>query len=132
MPIFKSLPPLSLYIHIPWCVRKCPYCDFNSHEHKGDLPEDLYVDAILDDLKQHLVLIQDREIISIFFGGGTPSLFSPKAIARILQGVSDQVSLAKNIEITMEANPGTIDEAHFAGFYEAGVNRLSIGVQSLN
>ena len=123
--------PLSLYIHIPWCVRKCPYCDFNSHEARNELPEDLYVDALLKDLNNHLPQIWGRRFISIFFGGGTPSLFSPQAIEKILTGINTVMNIGPDIEITLEANPGTVDESRFAGFRKAGVNRLSIGVQSL-
>lgn len=123
--------PLSLYIHIPWCVRKCPYCDFNSHEAKASLPEELYVAALIDELKLRLHLIHDRPIKSIFFGGGTPSLFSPKSIENILHAVAKHTSLDPSIEITLEANPGTIDQAHFGGFRSAGINRLSLGIQSL-
>ncbi len=128
MPIFS---PLSLYIHLPWCVRKCPYCDFNSHEVKGDLPESFYVQALLDTLDHYLPLIQNRPLISIFFGGGTPSLFSGKSIDQILNGAAQRLSFALNIEITLEANPGTIDQARFSAFRQAGVNRLSLGIQSL-
>ncbi len=127
----KVIPPFSLYIHIPWCVRKCPYCDFNSHARQHDLPEDLYVDALLQDLDERAPALIERDVVSIFFGGGTPSLFSPLAIEKILNGVSKRLSLASNIEITLEANPGTIDEARFQGFKTAGVNRLSLGIQSL-
>ena len=123
--------PLSLYIHIPWCVRKCPYCDFNSHEMKQALPEELYVNALLQEIDQHLSLIEDRLLISIFFGGGTPSLFSGRAIAAILDGVAKRIKFDNHIEITLEANPGTIDEGRFQDFYQAGVNRLSLGIQSL-
>jgi oxygen-independent coproporphyrinogen-3 oxidase len=127
-----SLPPLSLYIHIPWCVRKCPYCDFNSHAAPEQLPEDAYVQALLDDLDSELPLIQGRPLQSIFIGGGTPSLFSAQAIGQILQGVSARTPFADDIEITLEANPGTFELARFEGFRNAGVNRLSIGVQSFN
>lgn len=123
--------PLSLYIHIPWCVRKCPYCDFNSHESRDALPEDLYIETLLRDLDEHVALLENRPIVSIFFGGGTPSLFTPDAIQKILQGVNQRVKLIQTTEITLEANPGTVDEARFTGFREAGINRLSIGVQSL-
>lgn len=122
--------PLSLYIHLPWCVRKCPYCDFNSHEAKGSLPEELYVNALLDELDMHAAWLADRPLISLFFGGGTPSLFSPHAIGNILQGVRERATLTPDCEITLEANPGTIDQERFAGFRAAGVNRLSIGIQS--
>jgi putative oxygen-independent coproporphyrinogen III oxidase len=124
--------PLSLYIHLPWCVRKCPYCDFNSHEAKDSLPEELYVAALIDELRTHASLLAQRPLISIFFGGGTPSLFSPEAIARILQGVHQHATLAPDCEITLEANPGTIDQDRFIGFRAAGVNRLSLGIQSLD
>ncbi len=123
--------PLSLYIHIPWCVRKCPYCDFNSHEARNAVPEDLYVDALLRDLQQQLPCIENRPLVSIFFGGGTPSLFSPRAIEKILRGVHTVLQFDPKIEITLEANPGTVDEKNFAGFYQVGINRLSIGIQSL-
>ena len=127
-----ALPPLSLYIHIPWCVRKCPYCDFNSHEARTAIPEQDYVDALILDLEQALPLIWGRRVHSIFFGGGTPSIFSPDAIDRILSAVRARVPLAYEAEITLEANPGTVDEARFAGFRDAGVNRLSLGIQSFN
>jgi len=123
--------PLSLYIHLPWCVQKCPYCDFNSHALKSGLPEDVYVNALLDDLRYHQERIIGRQLTSIFFGGGTPSLFSGEAIATILNAVSTVCSLPNDIEITLEANPGTVDEKRFSDFYAAGVNRLSLGVQSL-
>jgi oxygen-independent coproporphyrinogen-3 oxidase len=123
--------PLSLYIHIPWCVRKCPYCDFNSHESKQPIPEDAYVEALLRDLNTHLPQIWGRRFISIFFGGGTPSLFSPQAIEKILTGINTVMNIGHDIEITLEANPGTVDESRFSGFRQAGVNRLSLGIQSL-
>jgi putative oxygen-independent coproporphyrinogen III oxidase len=127
-----ALPPLALYIHIPWCVRKCPYCDFNSHEARTSIPENDYVDALIHDLEQALPLIWGRKVHSIFFGGGTPSIFSPEAIDRILSAVRARVQLTYEAEITLEANPGTVDEARFAGFRDAGVNRLSLGIQSFN
>jgi putative oxygen-independent coproporphyrinogen III oxidase len=127
-----ALPPLALYIHIPWCVRKCPYCDFNSHEARTSIPENDYVDALIHDLEQALPLIWGRKVHSIFFGGGTPSIFSPEAIDRILSAVRARVQLTYDAEITLEANPGTVDEARFAGFRDAGVNRLSLGIQSFN
>lgn len=130
--IFHSRPPLSLYVHIPWCVRKCPYCDFNSHVAPNNLPETLYVNALLQELAQHAALLQDRPLYSIFFGGGTPSLFSGDAIARILNGIAGITTLPADIEITLEANPGTIDQARFQDFRAAGVNRLSIGIQSFD
>jgi len=123
--------PLSLYIHIPWCVRKCPYCDFNSHESRNGIPEDLYVDALLKDLNEQLPRIWGRRLVSIFFGGGTPSLFSAQAIDKILTGVNTLMNIGPDIEITLEANPGTVDESRFIGFRQAGVNRLSLGIQSL-
>ncbi len=134
MPSSLQLPPLSLYVHIPWCVRKCPYCDFNSHAvHSADgMPEDAYVAALLRDLEAELPAIQGREIETIFIGGGTPSLFSPTAIAQILNGIRQRTPVASEAEITMEANPGTFEQARFAGFREAGINRLSIGIQSFN
>ena len=125
-------PPLALYIHIPWCVRKCPYCDFNSHESRSEIPERAYVDALIADLEQSVPNIWGRKVRSIFFGGGTPSLFSPYAIDRILSQVRALVQLEYAAEITLEANPGTVDESHFNGFREAGVNRLSIGIQSFD
>lgn len=128
-------PPLSLYIHIPWCVKKCPYCDFNSHEsrHKnGDIPQDAYVDALIADLELATPKVWGRKIHSIFFGGGTPSLFSAESIDRILSHVRMLTPLEFDAEITLEANPGTVDAAHFAGYKQAGVNRLSLGIQSFN
>ena len=125
-------PPLSLYIHIPWCVRKCPYCDFNSHEARRDIPEQAYVDALIADLEQSVPRIWGRKIRSVFFGGGTPSLFSPDAIARILSNVRMLTPLEYEAEITLEANPGTVDIAHFQGYREAGVNRVSLGIQSFD
>lgn len=121
---------LSLYVHIPWCARKCPYCDFNSHEAKGGIPEDAYVTALLADLEQEVAQSGGRRIETIFIGGGTPSLFSPHAITALLNGIRSRTELAPEAEITLEANPGSSGAAKFAGFREAGVNRLSIGVQS--
>lgn len=124
-----ALPPVSLYVHIPWCVRKCPYCDFNSHAgDPGGLPEQDYVDALHRDLAADLPLLQGRRLVSVFFGGGTPSLFSPAAIAHILDPVRDL--LAADAEVTLEANPGTAEATRFLGYHHAGVNRLSLGVQS--
>jgi len=131
MLIFPKLPPLSLYVHIPWCVKKCPYCDFNSHAARGDLPEDLYVAVLLQELEGHLKWVQDRRLTSIFFGGGTPSLFSAAAIGEIVDGIAKRIPFADNIEITLEANPGTIEQARFKDFRLAGINRLSLGIQSL-
>jgi putative oxygen-independent coproporphyrinogen III oxidase len=126
------LPPLAIYIHIPWCIRKCPYCDFNSHESKTDLPEQQYIDCLISDLDYTLPKIWGRRVYSIFFGGGTPSLFSAKAIDAILAAVRARVTLDSEAEITLEANPGTFEAEKFRGFREAGVNRLSIGIQSFN
>nr|WP_024309845.1 radical SAM family heme chaperone HemW [Pseudomonas sp. P818] len=124
------LPPLALYIHIPWCVRKCPYCDFNSHAAGPTLPEEEYVDALLADLDTDLRHVHGRPLTSIFFGGGTPSLFSDRALGRLLEGVERRVAFAPDIEITLEANPGTFEQAKFKGYRSLGINRLSIGVQS--
>lgn len=124
------LPPLALYIHIPWCVRKCPYCDFNSHAAGPTLPEEEYVDALLADLNADLQHVHGRPLTSIFFGGGTPSLFSDRALGRLLEGVERRVAFAGDIEITLEANPGTFEQAKFKGYRALGINRLSIGVQS--
>ena len=131
-PRFAALPPLSLYIHIPWCVRKCPYCDFNSHEMRTALPEREYVDALIADLEQVLPRIWGRPVYTVFFGGGTPSLLSPQAVDAVLQAVRARVRLDAAAEITLEANPGTADAGHFEGYRAAGVNRLSIGVQSFD
>ena len=125
-----ALPPLALYVHIPWCVRKCPYCDFNSHERAGALPENEYVARLLLDLEGLLPSVWGRRLVSVFIGGGTPSLFSPDAIDTLLSGVRARMTLEPGAEITLEANPGTVEAARFRGFREAGVNRISIGVQS--
>ncbi|TIH10143.1 radical SAM family heme chaperone HemW [Pseudomonas leptonychotis] len=125
-----ELPPLALYVHIPWCVKKCPYCDFNSHAAGPDLPEEAYVDALLADLDADLAQVHGRPLTSIFFGGGTPSLFSAKALGRLLEGVERRVRFAADIEITLEANPGTFEQAKFRDYRSLGINRLSIGVQS--
>jgi putative oxygen-independent coproporphyrinogen III oxidase len=130
-PLSLKLPPLSLYIHIPWCVQKCPYCDFNSHGQKGQvLPETEYVSHLLDDLTEDAKLVGDRAIHSIFIGGGTPSLFSAQAIQTLLDGVKKRVNLLVDAEITMEANPGTVESQRFADYVKAGITRISIGVQS--
>ena len=128
----KNSPPLSLYIHIPWCVKKCPYCDFNSHESRAEIPEKRYVAALIADLEQSVPRVYGRKIRSIFFGGGTPSLFNPESIAEILSAVNMLTPLEYAAEVTLEANPGTVDTAHFAGYKEAGVNRVSLGIQSFN
>ena len=125
--------PLSLYVHFPWCVKKCPYCDFNSHALRGEIPEREYVDALIRDLEFDLALAPDaRPLTSIFFGGGTPSLFSAAAVGRLLEQAARRIAFAPGIEITLEANPGTADAANFRGYRAAGVNRLSIGVQSFD
>lgn len=124
------LPPLALYIHIPWCVRKCPYCDFNSHTASPQLPEEEYVDALLADLDQDLHGVHGRPLSSIFFGGGTPSLFSAQALGRLLRGVEARIPFAPDIEITLEANPGTFEQEKFVAYRALGINRLSIGIQS--
>lgn len=125
-----GLPPLSLYIHIPWCIQKCPYCDFNSHAVKQGIPEQEYISHLLSDLDADVDYVQGRELQSIFIGGGTPSVFSAEGIEAILQGVRQRISFASDIEITMEANPGTVEAERFAGYVKAGVSRFSIGVQS--
>lgn len=125
-----ALPPLAAYVHVPWCVRKCPYCDFNSHAAGPTLPEDAYVAALLDDLESDLDQVQGRRLTSIFFGGGTPSLFSAQALGRILDGLQQRVGFAADVEITLEANPGTFEQAKFRDYRHLGINRLSIGVQS--
>lgn len=127
-------PPLSLYVHIPWCVRKCPYCDFNSHTARGELPEAAYVDQLIRDLDAECARwpLRDRVLQSIFIGGGTPSLFSPAAYVRLLDAVRARFPLSPTCEITLEANPGTVDEAHFSGYVAAGINRLSLGVQTFH
>jgi len=122
--------PLSLYVHIPWCVRKCPYCDFNSHTSDTALPETQYVTALLQDLDEQLSLVQGRKIHSVFFGGGTPSLFSAQSIGKIIDGIDKRIGFKPEAEITLEANPGTVEQQRFNGYFSAGVNRLSIGVQS--
>ncbi len=127
-----QLPPLALYIHVPWCIRKCPYCDFNSHQANNDLPETEYVNALRFDLEQDKALAQGRKFTSIFFGGGTPSMLSAKAVAQILNDAERIIGFESAIEITLEANPGTFEQEKFSGFRAAGVNRLSIGIQSFN
>ncbi|HEY8050949.1 MAG TPA: radical SAM family heme chaperone HemW [Ramlibacter sp.] len=126
-------PPLALYVHLPWCLRKCPYCDFNSHEiASGDLPEQRYLDALVADLEASLPFVWGREVHSVFIGGGTPSLFSPQGIDRLLSDIRARLKLAADCEITLEANPGTFEKDRFRSFRDAGVNRLSIGVQSFD
>jgi putative oxygen-independent coproporphyrinogen III oxidase len=127
-----QLPPLALYVHIPWCVRKCPYCDFNSHERAGPLPEAEYIERAINDLEDLLPSVWGRRLVSVFIGGGTPSLFAPESIDALLSGVRARLTLEPHAEITLEANPGTVEAARFSGFREAGVNRISIGVQSFD
>jgi oxygen-independent coproporphyrinogen-3 oxidase len=128
-----ALPPLSLYVHLPWCIKKCPYCDFNSHEMaRAELPEQRYIDALIADLEASLPLIWGRSVHSIFIGGGTPSLFSPAAIDRLLADIRARLRLDADCEITLEANPGTFEKDRFKAFRSAGVTRLSVGVQSFN
>lgn len=127
-----ELPPLSLYIHIPWCVQKCPYCDFNSHALKGEVPHSEYVQHLLNDLDQDLPLTAGREVRTIFIGGGTPSLLSSEAMQQLMDGVRARLPLAADAEITMEANPGTVEADRFSGYQRAGINRISIGVQSFS
>ena len=127
-----ALPPLALYVHMPWCVRKCPYCDFNSHAAPEQVPQAQYIDSLLEDLQSDLPAVQQRPLASIFFGGGTPSLFAPEQIARLLEGVRREIPFADSIEITLEANPGTIEHGRFAGYREAGINRVSLGAQTFN
>jgi len=128
----EALPPLALYVHIPWCVRKCPYCDFNSHERSGELPEREYVDKLFADLEGLLPSVWGRRLTSLFIGGGTPSLFAPESIDRLLSGIRARLTLEPDAEITLEANPGTVEAARFKGFRAAGVNRISVGVQSFD
>ena len=132
----SALPPLSLYVHLPWCIKKCPYCDFNSHEFRSgtDAPstQDAYIDALFADLEASLPLIWGRSIQTVFLGGGTPSLFSPAAIDRLVSGIRARVRLAPDAELTMEANPGTFEKDRFKAFHQAGITRLSIGVQSFD
>ena len=130
---FTSPPPLSLYIHLPWCIKKCPYCDFNSHESgSGGIDEDGYIDSLIRDFESSLSLIHDREIVSIFIGGGTPSLFTARKLERLLTTIDQKMGLNAGIEITLEANPGAVDNERLAGYRQIGINRLSIGIQSFN
>ena len=130
--LLTSLPPLSLYVHVPWCVRKCPYCDFNSHELKGDLPEEEYLAALQADLEQALPLIWGRSVVSVFIGGGTPSLLSAKTLDKMLALFRAYLNLLPDAEITMEANPGTAEASRFRDYAASGVNRMSLGIQSFN
>ncbi len=122
--------PLGLYVHVPWCVRKCPYCDFNSHVHKGELPERRYVEALLSDLEREAAQVPGRVVSSIFFGGGTPSLLAAETVHDLLRGIHDRIAVSHDAEISLEANPGTVERGRFAGYREAGVNRLSLGAQT--
>jgi oxygen-independent coproporphyrinogen-3 oxidase len=127
-----DLPPLSLYVHLPWCVRKCPYCDFNSHEARGVIPDDEYVQALLRDLELDLPLVWGRTVHSVFFGGGTPSLFSARHIETLMNGFRSVLRISPEAEVTLEANPGTTEHDSFVSYRDAGVNRVSLGVQSFN
>ncbi|MDL0432417.1 radical SAM family heme chaperone HemW [Marinobacter sp. TBZ242] len=127
-----ELPPLSLYIHVPWCVKKCPYCDFNSHALTGEIPEDRYLKAIMEDLASDLPLVQGRSVQTVFIGGGTPSLMSPDFYEGLFRQLQEQLCFTDDAEITLEANPGTVEQRRFQGFRAAGINRLSIGIQSFN
>jgi oxygen-independent coproporphyrinogen-3 oxidase len=136
LPRTNEFPPLSLYVHIPWCVQKCPYCDFNSHNLKGGLPESEYISHLLDDLSADLPLVSVngklREVSTIFIGGGTPSLLSVAGMQKLIEGIAARIPLSTNAEITMEANPGTVEAEKFIGFEKAGINRISVGVQSFD
>ncbi len=127
-----STPPLSLYLHFPWCVRKCPYCDFNSHTLRGELDEARYIEALERDLEAQAVETRGREVVSIFLGGGTPSLFSPDAIGRLLASARRHLALAPDVEVTMEANPGAIERGKFGEYRAAGLTRVSLGAQSFD
>jgi len=127
-----QLPPLALYVHIPWCVKKCPYCDFNSHQAKENVPEKAYIEALVSDLEQALAQVWGRRVSSVFFGGGTPSLFSAGAIETLISAFRARLTLTADCEVTLEANPGTFEAEKFRGYRDAGVTRLSIGIQSFN
>lgn len=130
---FTSQPPLSLYIHLPWCIKKCPYCDFNSHESStGKIEEEKYIDSLIRDFESSLSLIHDRDIVSIFIGGGTPSLFTAQALERLLTTIDQHIGLKAGVEVSLEANPGAADHERFAAYRQIGINRLSIGIQSFN
>ncbi|MGO1254835.1 MAG: coproporphyrinogen-III oxidase family protein, partial [Alcaligenes aquatilis] len=130
--LLPSLPPLSVYVHVPWCVRKCPYCDFNSHEAPAELPENEYLDALQADLEQTLPLVWGRQVISVFIGGGTPSLLSAQTLDRMLAVLRSHLNLLPDAEITLEANPGASEASRFMDFAQSGVNRISLGIQSFN
>lgn len=121
---------LSLYIHLPWCIKKCPYCDFNSHAVIGDIPEEAYIDFLLEDFNSHLTSIEGRQISSVFFGGGTPSLFSAESLNRLLKTLQSSIAFSSDCEITLEANPGTVEQTRFRKYFEIGINRISLGIQS--
>lgn len=127
-----GLPPLALYLHFPWCVRKCPYCDFNSHELKEQLPEERYIDALLADVAVQAPRAAGREVVSLFLGGGTPSLFPPAALARLFEGLRQHLAISPDAEVTLEANPATVERGRFAEYAAAGINRVSLGAQSFN
>lgn len=129
---FRELPPLSLYVHVPWCVKKCPYCDFNSHEQRGEIPEQQYVDALLSDLADELPGVWGRAVSTVFIGGGTPSLLSAEAMDRLMSGIRALTGLSPTAEVTMEANPGTFEQQRFKDYRATGINRLSIGIQSFD
>ena len=128
----RSLPPLALYVHMPWCVRKCPYCDFNSHVAPESIPQEQYIDALIEDLAIDAAAAQGRAIATVFFGGGTPSLFAPEQVARFLEAARARIPFAPDAEITLEANPGTIEHGRFSGYRDAGVNRVSLGAQTFD
>lgn len=131
-PTFEVLPPLGLYVHFPWCVKKCPYCDFNSHQQNGEIPQKAYIDKLIEDLEQDLGFVQQRKLQSVFFGGGTPSLFAPQQLSRLLEAIRSRFGLEEDIEITLEANPGTFEQRKFKEYRAIGINRLSLGVQSFD
>lgn len=128
----RNLPPLSLYVHMPWCVRKCPYCDFNSHVAPESIPQEQYIDALIEDLAIDAAAAQGRAIVSVFFGGGTPSLFAPEQVGRFLEAARAHIPFAPDAEITLEANPGTIEHGRFSGYRDAGINRVSLGAQTFD
>ncbi len=130
--MLTALPPLALYVHMPWCVRKCPYCDFNSHAAPESIPQQQYIDALIEDLEIDAAAAQGRALVSVFFGGGTPSLFAPEQVGRFLEAARARVAFAPDAEITLEANPGTIEHGRFSGYRDAGVNRVSLGAQSFD